>query len=463
MTDLLSMEPRLRPDQARAEAARCLQCFDAPCTAACPAGIVIPRFVRMLATGNDQGAAKVVRSSHPLALSCGYACPDEQLCGAACLRAAIDRPIEIRRLHRYATEAGEGKGLRLAPKGRAANDRAENDRDMNERAANDRAEKGRSATEVPPRVAVIGAGPAGLACAFELRRSGVAVTLFEERDRLGGVLSHTIPLYRFPEEAIARDGRWALGEAGEVEVRLSSRIEEPARLRGKFAAVVVAVGVRDTAVEWEGTGLAGVVSADEFLARTRASRYRQRGGSEIAVIGGGNVAIDAAMAAVRAAEVQKKDARVHLLYRRTRREMPAWEREIALAEAAGVLLHFLVQPVRFLGAKGRLRGIELRRTRLVEAPGEARPRPEPVEGSDFVLACDQAVIATGQMVDAKLRRLLPVTRDGHLRLRGKSAALAEGIFAAGDATGGEQTIVSAVRGGRQAAREVLAWLEGGRG
>jgi len=453
MTGLLSMEARLRPDQARAEAARCLQCFDAPCTAACPAGIVIPRFIRMLATGNDQGAAKVVRSAHPLALSCGYACPDEQLCGAACLRAAIDRPIEIRRLHRYATETGEGKGLQLAPKGRAVNDRAENDR----------AAKGRSATEPSPQVAVIGAGPAGLACAFELRRSGVAVTLFEERDRLGGVLDHTIPLYRFPQEAIARDGRWALGEAGEVEVRLSRRIAEPAGLRERFDAVVVAVGVRDTTIAWEGAGLAGVVSAEEFLARARVSRYRQRGGSEVVVIGGGNVAIDAAMAAVRAAAVQKRSAQVHLLYRRTRREMPAWEREVALAEAAGVLLHFLVQPVQFIGEKGRVRGIELRRTRLVERSGEPRPYPEAIDGSDFLFPCDQAIVATGQMVDAELRRLLPATRDGHFRMRGKTTALADGIFGAGDATGGEQTIVSAVRGGRQAAREVLAWLEGGRG
>ncbi len=462
MSAQLSLEPRLRADQARVEATRCLQCCDAPCVAACPAGIVIPRFIRMVASGNDAGAAKVVRSSHPLALSCGYACPDEQLCGAACLRAAIDRPIEIRRLHRYATEVGEGKGLKPAPtvlRGRPG-DAGASSLPASTRGAK-RPPKAGPQTRAR-RVAVVGAGPAGLSCAFELRRAGVAVTLFEERARFGGVLGHTIPLYRFPDEAIARDGTWALGEAGEVELKLSHRVADPAGLRKEFDAVFLGVGVRDSASTWEGSDLGGVSGAEEFLARTRASRYRNRIGSEIAVIGGGNVAIDAAMAAVRCAEAQGRPTRVHLLYRRTRREMPAWDREVSLAENAGVMLQFLVQPGRFVGEKGKLLGIELARTRLAASSGKERPRPEVIPGNEFLFACDQAILATGQTVDGAWRKLLPLTRDGYLRVRGTTWQVGDGIFAAGDAVGGEQKIVTAVRDGRRAARAILAWLEGGR-
>ena len=435
MSELLGMEPLLRADQARTEALRCLQCFDPPCTAACPAGIVIPRFIRMLATGNVRGAAEVVRAANPLVSSCGVACPDEQLCGKACVRAAIDTPIEIRRLHRFASETGEGEGLTAAPPPPLAR-RA-------------------------PRVAVIGAGPAGLACAWELKRAGVAVTVYEAEKKIGGVLTRTIPLYRFPEERIARDAAWSLGGSGTVKLRLGERVIHPEALVREYDAVFVAVGLSGVPPTWRGAALRGVVSADAFLELTRARRYYNPIGRQIAVIGGGNVAIDAALAAVRCAQVQGVAATVHLLYRRSRKDMPAWEREIALAERAGVLLHQLVAPERFVGARGALTGIELTRTRLVNDKAGTRPRPEPVPGSAFLFPCDQAIVATGQALGATLSAKLPRTADGFLRVSAATHEAADGIFAGGDATGGEQTIVAAVRDGKRAARAMLATFEGG--
>jgi glutamate synthase (NADPH/NADH) small chain len=434
--DSLALPPRLRIDQAIDEASRCLQCFDPPCTKACPAGIVIPRFIRMIRSANLVGAAEVVRAANPMAASSGIACPDDELCGAACIRAAIDRPVAIRELHRFATEIGESRSIP-------------------EPAAGPRRRAG-------GRVAVVGAGPAGLACAFELRRAGVPVTVFDAGSRPGGVLARTIPLYRFPGEFVRRDVSYALGKKGRqasITLHLRSAVTDIEKLSAEYDAVFVAVGLTDALPSWAGTELGGVVSATEFLARSRTSRYRNPIGNEIAVIGGGNVAIDAALAAVHCGAVQGRSPRVHLLYRRSRREMPAWEREVTLAEKVGVLLHFLVVPGRFVGESGRLTGVELLRTRLAEGGAGKRPRPVAIPGTSFLLPCDQAILATGQVVDREVTGALPLTRRGFLRVRSRSGHVTGSVFAGGDAVGGDQTIVAAVRDGKAAAGAILEHLE----
>jgi dihydropyrimidine dehydrogenase (NAD+) subunit PreT len=416
----LALEPRLRADQAIEEASRCLQCFDPPCAGACPAGIVVPRFIRMIKSGNLSGAAEVVRSANPMVMSCGVACPDEQLCGAACIRGQIDRPIEIRRLHRYATEIGEAEWRRAAM---------------------------RPTHAAGPRVAIVGAGPAGLSCASVLRRGGARVTLYEAADRPGGVLARTIPLYRFPDRVVKQDIRWISGASfgARLDLKLGAEVRDLKRLAARFDAVLVATGLCDVPAAWEGAALPQVVSAEAFLARCRKSAYRNPVGEEIAVIGGGNVAIDAAMAAVSCGGPRRRQ--VHLVYRRSRSEMPAWEREIALAERAGVRFHFLVAPRRFVAASGkgkpRLGGIEMDRVRLVG--GRARPRPVTIPGSAFFFPCDMVILATGQRVEpAILAQLASLRRN-------------EKIFVAGDVAGSEQAIVSAVRDGKGAAHEILAW------
>ncbi len=446
----MEAEPLFDDAQALAEAWRCLQCHQAPCTEACPAHIVIPRFIRMIRTGNLAGAAEVVRASNPLAASCGQACPDEQLCAAHCLRAAIDRPIEIRRLHRYATRQGETR----------------------------RARPPRRSGSLAGRVAVVGAGPAGMACAHELWRRGLRVTLFEQRDRLGGVLARTIPLYRFPDDVVMRDAAWALGwtlrapkrerasDGPRIDIRLERPVADLHRLARRFDAVFVGVGLVDAVPDLPGVDLRGVSAASAFLAHCRRRRYRVGVGREVVVIGGGNVAIDAALAVVRCGQIRaerdgprRRPPRVHLIYRRTRREMPAWEREIQEAESFGVVLHPLQAPEALLGERGRLTGVRLHRLRTGEPDGSGRPRPVVVRGGAFEMPCDQAILATGLALEPGLPTALPWTPDGFLRAHPRTRRVTGTIYAGGDAVGLDQTIVTAVRDGRLAAAAIATMLQ----
>lgn len=435
--EVLRPEPGLSFGEVLHEAERCLQCFEAPCMAACPAGIVIPRFIRMLRSGNVRGAAEVVRSANVMAHSCGIACPDEDLCGAACTRQKLDGPVAIRRLHRYATEHDRPRPMRAVAARRA-------------------------------RVAVVGAGPSGLACAAELRRRGIRVALYDAERRLGGVLATAIPLYRFPDSAIQHDAEEALqlapselkrGGTARMKLHPRTRVADLDRILKTYDAVYVATGLSDAPPLLPGAKLKGVSGAVEFLTRARHRRYRCAIGSEVVVIGGGNVAIDAAMAVVRCHQVAGGSVpRIHLLYRRTRLEMPAWEREIRAAEALGVILHYLVLPIGFVGERGRLSGIRLQKATLGAADRSGRPRPRALPESEFVLPCDQALLATGLGLRGDLEFQLPLTRTGFLRVRAKSGKVRGRLYAGGDAAGGEQTIVTAVRDGKRAARAIAAEL-----
>jgi NADPH-dependent glutamate synthase beta subunit-like oxidoreductase len=201
-----------------------------------------------------------------------------------------------------------------------------------------------------------------------------------------------------------------------------------------------------------GADLKGVTVAEDFLARCRRMRYRNAVGRRVAVIGGGNVAIDAALAAVRCG------AQAELLYRRTRDEMPAWEREVREAEHAGVLIRFLVTPAGFVGHRGRLESIRLLRTKLGVPDASGRRSPVSIPGSEHLLPCDQAILATGMRLDRRPLQALPVTRGGFLKAHPRTRRVRGNIFAGGDAAGSDQSIVSAVRDAKLAAAAITATL-----
>jgi formate dehydrogenase beta subunit len=302
----------------------------------------------------------------------------------------------------------------------------------------------------------VGAGPAGLTCAAELARRGIRVTVFEAREQPGGVLSHTIPLYRFPDATIAGDAAWAT-EKG-VALKLGARVRSIDALARRFDAVFVAPGTTVQAADVPGSDLRGVWNAGAFLELCRRRRYRNRVGKQVVVIGGGNVAIDASLAVLRCGMQRQTPPRVHLLYRRTRSEMPAWDREVREAEELGVVVHFLVAPVAFAGERGRLRGVTLRRMALAARDASGRPAPEPIPGSDFLVPCDQAILATGMQIAPGSWPELPRTRRGLLRAHPKTKRVRGLLFAGGDATGQEMTVVAAVRDGKLAAEQIAREL-----
>ena len=458
-------EALFSPAEALAAAERCLQCYDAPCQAHCPASIPIPRFIRMVQSSNIRGAAEAIRSANPMAHSCGLACPQDQYCAAACTRAKLDGAVEIRRLHRYATTV-DRRGRPLAP----------------------RAGHATKPDLSSPHVAVVGAGPAGLACAFELAHHGVAVTVLEARRRPGGVLAHSIPLYRFPAGAIQDDVSFVLGRSGgrprtasaaasppaggRIRVLAAQPIEDWRELESRYDAVFLAPGAVARSLDWGGCHLHGISSAITFLERCRARRYQVKVGARVAIVGGGNVAVDAALAAVRCGQewALRRDAGlgttdspfpdVHLFYRRSRPQMPAWDREVHEAERAGVHLHMLTQPVEFIGRRGRVRSIRFQRIRLGPADRSGRPSPVPIPGSDFQLPFDQVLLATGMELEGGDTRL-PRTRSGWLETRPATGQVKGIFYAGGDATGSDQSIVSAVGDGKRAARAILRRLERG--
>ena len=401
----------------------------APCKFACPNQVPAQGYVRKVAERDFREAYRLITSRDPLQSVCGYICAHP--CEAACTRGDIDEPVRIREIKRFVLERAAEQGWkpevdRLPSSGK--------------------------------QVAVVGSGPAGIACAWDLTRAGHSVTVFEAEEKAGGMLRYGIPAFRLSEGVLDK-------EIGALE-SLGVRIECKRRLGKDFAladlreqgfeAIFLGLGAQGgRRLNVPGEEAEGVVSAVDLLRAVR--RGEDPGlGRRVAVVGGGYTAVDAARTAVRLGAEE-----VFLCYRRTRDEMPAVPEEVWEAEEEGVRVIYLVAPVEIRTDGGKVAELRMRIHTLGEADASGRRRPDPVEETDFSLPCDMVINALGQVVEGEVEGI-EVTGRGTLACEVETGATqVEGVFAGGDAATGPDTVIAAVASGRRAAVSIDRYLSGG--
>jgi dihydropyrimidine dehydrogenase (NAD+) subunit PreT len=417
-------KPPLSPGAAVAEANRCLYCEDAPCIAVCPTHIDIPTFIRKIATGNVRGSAKTIFSANILGMSCARVCPVEVLCVGDCVYNHTDQPpIQIGKLQRYATDVAFAEGWRFFEAG---------------------ADTGR-------RVALVGAGPASLACAHELRRLGHGVTIFDKRDVVGGLNTTGVAPYKMRSDRAVEEAAWVLGIGG-VEVQTGVEIGRDlsfADLERDFDAVFLGFGLGpDSWLSEAGADLAGVEGAVEFIERMKLGQPELGGVHKAVVIGGGNTALDAVRELVRLGV-----AEVTMVYRGTEARMSGYAHEYKAAKLEDVRAIWQRQPTGFEGA-GRVTGV-----RTVALGDDRRP----VAGSEATIPADLVLLAIGQ---GKLGELVAgldgiAVEHGRVVVGADGATGRPGFYAGGDCANGGKEVVNAAAEGKAAAQSIHAMLQGG--
>ena len=431
-------------EMAIQEAQRCLDCRHKPCVEGCPVNVKIPEFIRLLKQGHARAAYDVIRQDNALPAICGRVCPQETQCEAKCVRGIKGEPVGIGRLERYAADAAMAEAAEAAAPAPAESARA--------------------------RVAVVGSGPAGLSCAGELNRMGYDVTIFEALHTPGGVLVYGIPEFRLPKQLVRReiDG---LARAGvkivtNAVIGKSITLNELMEEEGFSAAFVGSGAGLPRFQNIEGEQLSGVYSANEFLTRVnlmKAYRFPEyltpvRAGKRVAVVGGGNVAMDAARCALRLGA-----EKVMIVYRRGEEEMPARREEIEHAREEGIEFALLTNPVRFTGDEnGNVTSMTCVRMALGEPDASGRRRPAPVPGSEFETEISCAVIAIGNSPNPLIAQTTPgleTQKWGGIVVKGDTLATSvPGVYAGGDAVTGAATVILAMGAGKKAAREIDEYL-----
>ncbi|MCL1693156.1 MAG: NADPH-dependent glutamate synthase, partial [Actinomycetia bacterium] len=437
----------LTPEQATVEAMRCLQCKTPTCIDGCPVNIQIDQFIERVAHGDIRGAGDIIRMDSLLPAICGRVCPQESQCEGTCVLDKKHRPIAIGHLERYVADTVRRYGLEPAPEPVAPSGKS---------------------------VAIVGSGPAGLACAADLAKAGHHVRVFEALHQPGGVLIYGIPEFRLPKDIVAAeiDGLKELGVEFEMNAIIgrTTTVEELLTDEG-FDAIFVGVGAGlPRFLNVDGENLIGVYSANEFLTRVNLmGAYRENTetpvldltGRRVVVFGGGNTAMDSARTPLRLGAEE-----VRVAYRRTEAEMPARDEEIEHAKEEGIIFDFLVSPVELLGNdEGWLTGVRFQRMELGEPDDSGRRRPVPIEGDIFDLQADVVIVAIGNSPNP----LLPATEPRLEQTRWGTLAVDEttgrttmpGVFAGGDIVTGGATVILAMGAGRVAAASINEYLESG--
>ena len=452
-------------EEAQLEASRCLGCKKPRCVEACPVGIKIPAFIHQVLEGNFKGAYDIISEDSSLPAICGRVCPQETQCEGSCILGVKGQPVSIGKLERFVAdynreneEAGgccEGTLVGGSCEGALAGD-----------SSKDSAEgiRGRGV-----KVAVVGSGPAGLACASDLAKLGYSVTIFESLHKAGGVLTYGIPEFRLPKKAVVEKEIQKLLDAGikietDVFVGRTVTIDELMDKEG-FKAVFVGTGAGlPLFLGIPGENLNGVFSANEYLTRNNLMQAFSKDSDtpifrakKVCVVGGGNVAMDAARTALRLG------AEVTIVYRRSEKELPARAEEVHHAKEEGINFQFLTNPVEVLGDEnGWVKGIRCIRMELGEPDASGRRSPVPIQGSEFDIEADALIVALGTKINHLIADTTPgleTDRKGRL-VTSETATSRKGVFAGGDVVTGAATVILAMGEGRKAAAAIHRYLEG---
>ncbi len=434
-------------EQARLEAHRCLQCKNAPCVEGCPVRIDIPGFIKAVAEDDIPAAAAVLGRSTVLPAICGRVCPQETQCQLPCTVGkslkSLDQAVSIGRIERYVADWMSAQGRVDVPEVKPATGK---------------------------RVAVIGSGPASITVAADVRREGHEVTMFEAFHKPGGVLVYGIPEFRLPKRIVEEE----INRLQEMGVKLHTNfvVGRTRRLmdlmdKDGYDALFVGTGAGlPKFMDIPGENLVGVFSANEYLTRANLMKAYDRtrahtpifDSRQVAVLGGGNVAMDAARMAVRLGAQE-----VHLVYRRTEKEMPARVEEVAHAKEEGVQFHFLENARRILGdERGHVRAMECLRYELGEPDESGRRRPVAIQGSEFERPVDTVIVAVGNESNPLIKQTTPALdtdRKGRLVVNPDQRTSIPGVYAGGDIVLGAATVILAMGEGRRAAAAINAYLE----